>query len=56
MTFKQRVEIVNEYEKWLQDFNKRNKEMGLEWGVKDCNLSFLSWLDYHKDLIKENKK
>ena len=56
MTFKQRVEIVEEYEKWLHDINKRLQEEGLKWRVKDCNLTFLTWLNSDKQLIKENKQ
>lgn len=56
MTFSQRVKIVKEFEDYLDKFNKRNKEMGIGWGIVNNNLSFLTWLESNKDLIKENKQ
>ena len=55
MTFSQRVKIVKEFEDYLSNFNKKNKEKGEGWGIENNNLSFLTWLD-SKDLIKEDKQ
>lgn len=56
MTFSQRVKIVKEFEDYLDKFNKRNKENGIGWGIVNNNLSFLTWLENNKDLIKEDKQ
>lgn len=54
MLFKQRVEIVEEYETWLRLINKELQEEGSEVRVKDCTLTFLSWIDGTKHLIRED--
>ena len=54
MLFKERLEVVKEYEQWLKDVNERNKEEGLSWRPLDCSFTFLSWLDSHNYLIKED--
>lgn len=51
MTFGQRVEIIDEYKKWLYITNQENIKQGQTWKIKDDYLTFLGWLA-NKGMLK----